>query len=187
MEWPLKENFYVWALGIVAALLVAACGVPQIASPMATPGPVLFPEAQPDANWTRVEARGWPDQAGFSVMLPPGWRLDELQGVDSYVGEITGEGVRLLFDYGWYSWPLNPEDEPEHEYLVAYEEIGGREAKLLAPASSSPVNAPSFEAATGVYFGGLENGYALNVIGRGLTPEQQETAVAIFRSIRMLE
>ena len=47
--------------------------------------------------------------------------LNELQGIDSYVGEITGDGVRLMFDYGRYGWNLTPEDEPEHEYIVSLE------------------------------------------------------------------
>ena len=80
-----------------------------------------------------MEAPGWSDQPGFSLLLPPGWALNELQGIDSYVGEVTGDGVRLMLDYGSYSWGLNPEDEPEHEYLVSYEDIGGLRAKLLLP------------------------------------------------------
>ena len=84
-------------------------------------------------------------------MLPPGWTLNELQGIDSYVGEVVGDGMRLVFDYGRFGWNLTPEDEPEHEYIVSYEDIGGREAKLLlavdSPASST---AATYQAATGV-------------------------------------
>ena len=54
---------------------------------------------QPPPDWQLVEALGWPDrQAGFSLQLPPGWQLKELQGIDSYVGEIIGDGVRLTYD-----------------------------------------------------------------------------------------
>ena len=103
-------------------------------------------------DWTRVEAPGWSDQQGFSLLLPPGWALNELQGIDSYVGEVTGDGVRLMFDYGSYSWGLNPEDEPEHEYLVSYEDIGGLRAKLLLPVKSPSGATADHPPAIGVYF-----------------------------------
>ena len=70
-----------------------------------------------------------------------------------------------MFDYGWHSWGLNLDDEPEHEYIVHYEEIGGMEAKLLLPTSESTNDNASYGAATGVYFGDLNDGYALNLVG----------------------
>ena len=120
-------------------------------------------------------------------MLPPGWTLKDLQGIDSCVGEITGDGVRLTFDYGRYGWNLNPEDEPEHEYIVSYEDIGGREAKLLLAVDSSSVSTATYDATTGMFFGGLDDNQELTLIGRGLTREQQRVVVAIFRSVRLLE
>ena len=141
---------------------------------------------QPGPDWTRVEAPGWSDQQGFSLLLPPGWALNELQGIDSYVGEVTGDGVRLMFDYGSYSWGLNPEDEPEHEYLVSYEDIGGLRAKLLLPVKSPSGATADHPPAIGVYFHDL-GGASFNLIGRGLTPDQQRVAVGIFRSVRVLE
>ena len=125
-----------------------------------------------------MEAQGWESQPGFSLRLPPGWELNELQGIDSYVGEVVGDGVRLTFDYGGYSWSLDPADDPDHSYTVTYEEIGGVEAKVLAPKDSS-------DGFTGVYFQSL-GGPSLNLVGQDLTPEQQSTAFVIFRSIRNL-
>ena len=141
---------------------------------------------QPGPDWTRVEAPGWSDQQGFSLLLPPGWALNELQGIDSYGGEVTGDGVRLVFDYGWYSWGLNPEDEPEHEYLVSYEVIGGLRAELLLPVKSPSGATADYPPAIGVYLQDL-GGASFNLIGRGLTPDQQRVAVGIFRSVRVLE
>ena len=159
----------------VIVLLLAACTA-------ATPTPSLpFPDARPGPDWTRVVAPGWSSQRGFSLMLPPGWELNELQGIDSYIGEVTGDDIRLRFDYGGYSWGLNPEDEPEfdYEYLESYEDIGGLPAKLL-------VSMDPYGGHTGVYFENL-GGPSLNLIGWGLTPEQQRVALAIFRSIRVAE
>ena len=148
---------------------------------------------QPGPDWTRVEAQGWSDQQGFALLLPPGWALNELQGIDSYVGELTGDGVRLMFDYGSHSWDLSPEDDPEHEYLVSYEDIGGLRAKLLLPVKSPSGATVDYPPAIGVHFqdlGGASSnlvGRDLTLVGRGLTPEQQRVAVGIFRSVRVLE
>ncbi|MDP3062897.1 MAG: hypothetical protein Q8O40_06780, partial [Chloroflexota bacterium] len=131
------------------------------------------------SDWERAVVPGWESQPAFALRLPRGWDVNELQGIDSYVGEIVGAGVRLVFDYGAYSWTLNPaEEDPEHEYIVAYEEIGGVEAKLVVPKDSP-------DGFTGVYFRRL-GGPSLVLYGRGLTAEQQETVFAIFRSIRTL-
>ncbi len=114
-------------------------------------------------------------------MLPPGWALNEQQGIDSYVGEVAEDGVLLSFDYGGYSWGLNPDDEPEfdYEYQESYEDIGGLPAKLLLSMDHSGGH-------TRVYFQDL-GGNGLNLIGWALTPQQQTVAVAIFRSIRVAE
>ena len=174
-----------FALAASAVLLLVGCNA---GTPAPTAAPSPFPDAQPGSDWIPAVAQGWPDQPGFSLMLPPGWALNELQGIDSYVGEITGDGVRLMFDYGRYGWNLTPEDEPEHEYIVSFEDIGGREAKLLL-AVDSPSNSTTatYEAATGVHFGGLDSNHNLMLEGRGLTREQQRVAIAIFRSIRLPE
>ena len=134
--------------------------------------------AQPSPDWTLVEAPGWAYVPGFSLRLPPGWELNELQGIDSYVGEVVGDNVRLEFDYGAYSWTLDPAEDPERVYAVAYEGIGGVEAKLVIPTGDSG-------GYTGIYFENL-GGQSFNLVGEDLTPEQQQTAIAIFRSIRSL-
>ena len=134
------------------------------------------------ADWRVVEAVGWP--GGFSLSLPPSWELKEVQGIDSYVGEIVGDGVLLHFDFGWYSNPLADDDDPLH--IVVYEDIGGRRAKLVRPKVE-------MEGYVGVYFeniGGVDGDLPpnrLQISGEGLTAEQLETAFAIFRSIRKLD
>ena len=153
--------------------------VVQVETGMQPPNEILqrFTDARPSTDWRLVEAPGWPSQPGFYLRLPPGWELNELQGIDSYGGEVIGDGMRLTFDYGGFSWILDPSDDPDHTYAVAYEDIGGFEAKLL-------ISLDDREGYTGVYFEGI-GGPSLNLVGEGLTPEQQHTAISVFRGIRL--
>ena len=73
-----------FALAASAVLLLVGCNA---GTPAPTAAPSPFPDAQPGSDWIPAVAQGWPDQPGFSLMLPPGWALNELQGIDSYVGE----------------------------------------------------------------------------------------------------
>ena len=132
--------------------------------------------AQPSPDWQLVEAPGLGDQPGFSLRLPDGWELRETRPLDSYVGELVGDAVRLRFDYGRFSAMLNPEGRPETIYVLRYEDIGGYEAKLVIPLDP-------FGGRTGVNFRAMD-GLRLTIVGKDLTPEQQRTAFAIFRSIR---
>ena len=178
----------------LAVLVLAACST---AAPSATPtapsevgwedgtGTVLpsgtlqlFPSAQPSPDWRLLEVPAWEGVPGFSLRLPPGWKLNELQGIDSYVGEVVRDGVRLIFDYGAYSPPLNYGNDPEAPHSVCYDTIGGVEAKLATPIGESG-------GITGVYFKHL-GGPKLTMWGEDLNPAQQQTAFAIFRSIRSL-
>ena len=136
-------------------------------------------------EWKLVEAPGGP--GGFSLRLPQGWQLNELQGIDSYVGEIVGGGARLTFDYGWYSSSLAEVDDDEPQYIVTYEEIGGLRAKLVLP------RAEGEGLFTGVYFEDFDGGnldipsqMRLQITGVRLTPDQQKAALAVIRTIRPL-
>ena len=140
-----------------------------------------FADARPLPGWELVRVPGWTSYPEFHLHLPPGWEWRELQGIDSYVGEVTGDGIRLTFDYGGFSWTLDPKDDPDHDYTVIHEEIGGREAKLL-------ISLDDRVGYTGVYFlVRMDRGHlGLNLVGEGLTREEQHTAVSIFRGIRFL-
>ena len=132
--------------------------------------------AQPSPDWALVEAPGLADQPGFSLRLPTGWELRETQPLDSYVGELVGDGVKLRFDYGRFSPSLDPASDPEHIYVLRYEAIGGYEAKLVIPLDASG-------GLTGVHFRAID-GLRLTLWGEDLTPDQQRTALAILRTIR---
>jgi hypothetical protein len=120
-------------------------------------------------TWHKVEA------GAFSLFAPPGWEFHQLQGVDSYVGEFTGDGVTLKFDYGQYSSPLNQAVEPK--YVIAQQDIGGHTAKVVYPRSPG-------HGVTGIYFSKITRTDKLCLWGQDLSDSQQELALQIFRTIR---
>ncbi len=131
------------------------------------------PPPPPPQDWREVQVAGQPGQRWFSLRLPPGWVFRELPGIDSYVGEIVGDGVRLGLDYGAFSDALEYDNDPDYE--VTYEPIDRRRAKLVRPKEGKG-------GLTGVHFEDL-GGPALTIAGFNLSPQQQQTAFAIFRSI----
>ena len=144
-----------------------------------------FPDTEPGKDWTRHTARNRGGGQVFSIMLPPGWEITTTHGIDSFVGEIRGEGILLRFDLGWYSQEPQPERDPQNEYIVLRETIGGNEAKLVLAADPPEERGEDHRAVTAVYFGHLHERNRLVMAGEGLTREQQETAAAIFRSTRI--
>ena len=151
--------------------------------------PHTVADAKASAEWRLVDVPGWPNQAGFSLRLPPGWEQHELNGTDSYIagvvvvgdayiGEVVGDGARLLFDYGGSTWNLAPSDDPARTYAMGYENISGVRARLLISMNPGA-------GYTGAFFHQL-GGPNLHLVGEDLTLEQQRIAVAVFRSIHFL-
>ncbi len=151
-------------------------GTPDIGGSEVTENALQIP-----SGW-QLESTG--GKAGFSLYLPPGWQLRQLQGIDSHIGEIVGDGVRLNFDLGNYSNPLTQYEAPAHEIIL--EEIGGKKARLVrSDRGADGVAAVHFvELSPGVIQGFTNR---LTIFGQGLTREQQETAYAIFRTVRRAE
>ena len=174
----MKKQWLVALVGLTMALAAITCGGFVMGSSESDD-----PQVGISDEWDLVEVPGWPD--GFSLRLPQGWILHELQGIDSYVGEIVWDGGRLNYDFGWYSSSLV--DEDDSQYVVFYEEIGGRRAKLVRPRTEGQL------LITGVYFEDVDGSNQdipsqnrLQISGVGLTPDQQETAFSVFRTIRAL-
>ncbi len=143
--------------------------------------PHTVADAQPSPDWRVVEVPEGPSQTGFSLRLPPGWELNVLKEIDYikyYKGEIAGEGVRLAFDFGGRSWSRSPSDDPEYTYVMGYEDIGDVRASLLISMEPGAGYTAAFFHRSG--------GPHLHIVAEDLTPEQQRTAVSVFRSIRIL-
>jgi hypothetical protein len=120
-------------------------------------------------NWYKVDA------GPFSILAPPGWGFHQLEGVDSYVGELVGDGVALTFDFGRYSNSLKEERKPV--YVVIHKSIGGRRAKIVSPRTPG-------HGITGAYFRNVVDSNALALFGHDLTSTQQELVLKIFETLR---
>jgi hypothetical protein len=79
------------------------------------------------------DLEGWHklDAGPFSVLAPSGWGFHQLTGVDSYVGELVGNGVTLTFDYGRYSTELRHAKKPA--YIIINKSIDRHSAKVVNP------------------------------------------------------
>ena len=77
--------------------------------------------ARGEDTWTKIENNS------FSFSIPPSFNKTEAQGDDSFVEEYAAAGVKLSFDYGWYSnnfgdWPKDTKFEDV--------EIDGKAARI---------------------------------------------------------
>jgi hypothetical protein len=118
--------------------------------------------------WQRLDA-GY-----FSIPAPSGWQFKKLQGIDSYVGKFEGDGVRLDFDFGAYSNPLDEAKSPT--YLISEEFVGGFRAKIVCPKKSG-------HGVTGIYFPALGHNNKLTVEGRNLDVAQRDLVLKMLRGI----
>ena len=142
--------------------------------------PVVATSTTPTPTSTTISTEGWQklDYDHFTLLAPPTWKLTKLQGIDSYIGEITGDNIKLHFDYGWYSNPLADDNDPNH--LVTYEVIDGRNAKLVRSKQSS-------QGMTGVYFSNIDNSpqqTKLELSGENFTNQQQDLILQVIKTIK---
>jgi len=78
------------------------------------------PEKIPN-DWKLFQA-----SARFSFWGPPDLKEENVQGIDSYVGQFVSPKMILTFDYGMYSNPLN-----DPKYKREATTVDGKEAFLV--------------------------------------------------------
>ena len=139
---------------------------------------MLFPDTQPSPDWTLYEVSDSGSARGFSIKLPSEWELMESRGIDSLLGDVVGDGVRLMYNHGDFTRDLDPADLDDSHTLF-HEVIGGLEARILVPTFGT-------KGTTGVFFESL-GGARFSLSSEDLTPEQQRMTVAVFRGITTLD
>ena len=78
------------------------------------------------AHWVRVS-----DSSGFSFLLPPGFRENHVEPVDSHVRGFEAEGWTLSLDYGHFSDDLRGAADSSEAHLECPAQIGGRDALIV--------------------------------------------------------
>jgi hypothetical protein len=147
------------------------------------------------SDWVRSEARTDAQSTffgagNFSLLLPPGWTTTEDWSIDSASGTISGDGIKLSYDFlGGVMDPDGPgsiaKGLPRH--IVWEEQVDGVFFSFIRPESSEPDSRAVTGAAIllpGHRDDGTLGGFWLPISGSGLNSEQQEHALAVLRSIR---
>lgn len=128
------------------------------------------------------------DADGFSVHAPVGWEYTSKTGIDSIVGEISGDDMTLTFDYGNNVGLFTQSSEfSASDYNITQETIDGVDAVIY----TSKINGKGFtildiknppldkEANT---FGNED--IVFEMYAENLSKDQEAIAVQIFRSIK---
>ena len=119
--------------------------------------------------------------ADYTFNFQTQYVLEELQGIDSYVGKVNGDGLSLIFDYGWYTRPLS--NLPANEYFVIEDEINGHYRQIVIPIDSENKDTrihlykKSDKVAT-------PYGYnSLTMYVNGISSTEQETITDVFENV----
>lgn len=133
----------------------------------------------PAQDWQKVEIKG-----RFSFSLPPEMKQTPVEGMDSLVREYASPHVRLGFDYGWYSDPL---DYPGRvDYQAGMVEIDGRKAKLVTFRSADAQT--DFANFAGIHLADPGDGQnKLTMWARYQNPADLSQIKKIFQSIKISE
>ena len=129
----------------------------------------------------------------FSLRLPPGWTTTERRGTDSTIGAISGDGIQLI-----YNNPMGLYDARDQEAVsgeapphVFWEElIDGLLLSLVRPASPEPDPLATTGVMIRPYIDSDDASLAsirLSVAATGLNGDEQETALAILRTIQVVK
>jgi hypothetical protein len=127
-------------------------------------------------GWDRINAN---DQ--FIFYLPQNMPKQDTHGIDSHVEEYRNKNMRVSFDYGIYSDPLDGYSM-EPEYKEIKEVISGREVKIVYFKPTS--FASEYKYFAGVHFPYVEeSGIKLTMIAEFNDEKDWEIAQTIFRWI----
>ncbi|MEK8179915.1 hypothetical protein WMW71_06135 [Flavobacterium buctense] len=110
--------------------------------------------------------------------------LEELAGTDSYVGSITGSGITLYFDYGYYTVPLT--NLPSDTYVVTEDELNGHYRQIVQ-AIHPETNPTQIHLYNISEAGTLPLYNSLTVYTNNLSAAQQALVMEVFNTIEITE
>jgi len=117
----------------------------------------------------------------FMFNIPQNMQKQDTHGIDSYIEEYRNKSMRVSFDYGIYSDPLDGYSMGP-AYKEIKEVISGREAKIVYFKPTS--FASEYKYYAGVHFPAVEeDGSKLTMVVEFNDEKDWEIAKAIFRSV----
>ncbi len=111
--------------------------------------------------------------------------LEELQGIDSYVGKVNGSGISLSFDHGWYTRPAS--NLPTDEYIVTEDEINGHYRQIIKPLDSklNYTQIHLFKISDSI--DSLDGYDSLSMATYNLSTAEQEMILEVFYNVEIVE
>lgn len=124
-------------------------------------------------GWQRVA-----DSSGFSFLLPPGFRENKVQPMESHVRGFEAEGLSLSLDYGHASSDTRAAPDPSDAHLDCPARIGGHDAVVTLTwpdrmAYGVAASWPDVGSGMRLWIGGAAN-----------TPNGQRALLTVLRSVR---
>jgi len=140
------------------------------------------PPAVPN-DWINVEIG-----SAFSLMAPQGSVAHQGEGTDSLIGTIEVNGIKLSFDYGFYSNPLTNNGSYQN-YITEDVLIDGVSARIVTGYTTR--NSPSAPYFIGIHFPKIKNtviGSTRLTIYTQLKSKENHTMIGqIFRTLQLKE
>ena len=120
------------------------------------------------------------DARYFTLLIPKDMERIPVRGVDSHVGQYANKGIKLSFDYGWYSDALRYSHKPQ--FRVRHEAIHGAKARIVTfqRQPSGYVAAVHFPRVPGAHDGKMK----LTIYSECETASDVRTALEIFKTVR---
>lgn len=129
---------------------------------------------------TSADTSGWmrvTDSSGFSFLLPPGFRENRVEPLDTHVRGFEAEGITLSLDYGRFADDHGQPDASE-AHIECPAQIGGRDAVII-------LGWPDRIAYTvGATWRDAGGGMHLWMGGAADTPDRERKLLTIVRSVR---
>ncbi|MFA6529214.1 MAG: hypothetical protein WCT46_06815 [Candidatus Gracilibacteria bacterium] len=117
------------------------------------------------------------DQGDFTLYAPSGWLLTPEQGIDSYVGTVSGNGINLKYAYGDNVAALSSDSEyVASEYSVTNDTFNSQMVTIYTPKLSGTGNME-------IYFESPRGEGNFILFGENLTSDQEALALQIFDTI----
>ena len=124
-------------------------------------------------GWARVA-----DSSGFSFLLPPGFRENKVQPVDSHVRGFEADGLSLSLDFGHAPAEPRAAVDSLDAHLECPARIGGHDAVITL---TWPDRLAYGVAAT---WPDVSGGMRLWIGGAANTPNGQRALLTVLRSVR---